>query len=62
MTMISIINLLRKERYNAENICGTRADKKGKQTLSLPLWPCMTEKMIDAVIQAVKETGEKFHV
>ena len=38
------------------------ADKKGKQTLSLPLWPCMTEKMIDAVIQAVKETGEKFHV
>ena len=38
------------------------ADKKGKQTLSLPLWPSMTEKMIDAVIQAVKETGEKFHV
>lgn len=38
------------------------AEKKYLSTLSLPLWPGMTKKMIRYVIDTVKEIGEKAYV
>ncbi len=37
------------------------AQKKYLQTISLPLWPDMTQEMTDYVIQTVKEVGEFYH-
>lgn len=37
------------------------AEKQYKSTISLPLWPDMTDDMAESVIQAVKSIGEKFH-
>ncbi len=45
--------------FNAQNF--PNAELKYQQTISLPLWPDMTEEMTDKVIDAVKEIGEKFH-
>ncbi len=38
------------------------AQEKYLETISLPLWPDMSEEMTDYVIQTVKETGEKHYV
>ena len=38
------------------------AEKKFQSTLSLPLWPGMTKKMLSKVVDAVKELGEKHYV
>ena len=44
-----------KENYlNAEN--------NYRNTISLPLWPDMTDKMIDEVVDAVIRTGKENHV
>ncbi len=37
------------------------AEKKYTETISLPLWPDMTEEMTESVIESVKEIGEKYH-
>lgn len=37
------------------------AEKKFQESISIPLWPDMTEEMTSYVIQAVKEAGEKYH-
>ena len=37
------------------------AEKKFQESISIPLWPDMTEEMTKYVIQAVKEIGEKYH-
>jgi dTDP-4-amino-4,6-dideoxygalactose transaminase len=38
------------------------SEKKFNSTLSLPLWPGMTKKMANFVIDRVKEIGEKAYV
>lgn len=38
------------------------AEKKFQSTLSLPLWPGMTKKMLSKVVDVVKEIGEKHYV
>jgi dTDP-4-amino-4,6-dideoxygalactose transaminase len=38
------------------------AEKQYVRTISLPLWPDMTQAMCDQVIQAVKKIGEAHHV
>ena len=35
--------------------------EKYLETISIPLWPDMTEEMTDYVIECVKKTGEKYH-
>lgn len=37
------------------------ADQKFLSTISIPMWPDMTQKMIKYVIKSVKEIGETFH-
>ena len=37
------------------------AEKKFQESISIPLWPDMTEEMTSYVIQAVKDIGEKYH-
>lgn len=37
------------------------AEQKFQETVTLPLWPDMTEEMTGRVIQCVTETGEKYH-
>ncbi|MFA6856630.1 MAG: DegT/DnrJ/EryC1/StrS family aminotransferase [Treponema sp.] len=37
------------------------AEKQYTETISIPLWPGMTEEMADEVIQAVKNIGEAYH-
>lgn len=37
------------------------AEEKYLETISIPLWPDMTEEMTDYVIECVKKTGEKYH-
>ncbi len=32
------------------------------RTITIPLWPDMTEQMTAQVVKAIKETGEKYHV
>lgn len=46
--------------FKAENF--PNAEQKYIETISLPLWPDMTEEMTDYVIECVKATGEKHHV
>jgi dTDP-4-amino-4,6-dideoxygalactose transaminase len=46
--------------FTAQNY--PNAEKQYAETISIPLWPDMTEEMADEVIQAVKETGEAYHV
>lgn len=38
------------------------AEQRYQETISIPLWPDMTEEMIDYVVETIKETGEKHHV
>ncbi|MBQ0039747.1 MAG: DegT/DnrJ/EryC1/StrS family aminotransferase [Treponema sp.] len=45
--------------FKAENF--PEAEKKYLETISIPLWPDMTEEMTDYVIDCVKKTGEKYH-
>lgn len=45
--------------FRAENF--PNAQEKYLQTISLPLWPNMTQEMTDYVIQTVKEVGELYH-
>ena len=46
--------------FKAENF--PNAEEKYLETISLPLWPDMTEEMTDYVIECVKAVGEKHHV
>ncbi|WP_318713677.1 DegT/DnrJ/EryC1/StrS family aminotransferase [Treponema sp.] len=46
--------------FKAENF--PNAEEKYLETISLPLWPDMTEEMTDYVIECVKTVGEKHHV
>nr|WP_318714817.1 DegT/DnrJ/EryC1/StrS family aminotransferase [uncultured Treponema sp.] len=46
--------------FKAENF--PNAEGKYLETISLPLWPDMTEEMTDYVIECVKAVGEKHHV
>lgn len=46
--------------FKAENF--PNAEEKYLETISLPLWPDMTEEMTDYVIECVKVVGEKHHV
>jgi len=39
-----------------------RAEEKYQETISIPLWPDMTDEMIDYVVETIKQTGEKHHV
>ncbi|MBO4404864.1 MAG: DegT/DnrJ/EryC1/StrS family aminotransferase [Treponema sp.] len=51
-----------KEKYpdfTAENF--PNAEKHYQETVSLPLWPDMTDEMISYVIDCVRKTGEKYH-
>lgn len=45
--------------FNAENF--PNAKNQYEQTISLPIWPDMNKKMVQKVINSVKEIGEKFH-
>ncbi|MCK9168865.1 MAG: DegT/DnrJ/EryC1/StrS family aminotransferase [Treponema sp.] len=45
--------------FTAQNY--PNAEKQYTETISIPLWPGMTDDMADEVIQAVKETGETYH-
>lgn len=45
--------------FRAENF--PHAQSQYEETISLPLWPDMTEQMRDHVIDSVKELGEEFH-
>lgn len=46
--------------FTAENF--KNAEEKYLETISLPLWPDMTEEMTDYVIECVKSVGDKYHV
>lgn len=46
--------------FKSENF--PNAEEKYLETISLPLWPDMTEEMTDYVIECVKAVGEKHHV
>lgn len=46
--------------FTAENF--KNAEEKYLETISLPLWPDMTEEMTDYVVECVKSVGEKYHV
>ena len=46
--------------FRAENF--PNAERHFQNTITLPLWPDMTEEMIGLVIEKVKSAGEKFHV
>lgn len=46
--------------FKAENF--PNAEEKYLETISLPLWPDMTEGITDYVIECVKAVGEKHHV
>lgn len=46
--------------FKADNF--PNAEEKYLETISLPLWPDMTEEMTDYVIECVKAVGEKHHV
>lgn len=46
--------------FKAENF--PNAEEKYLETISLPLWPDITEEMTDYVIECVKVVGEKHHV
>ncbi|MCQ2242497.1 DegT/DnrJ/EryC1/StrS family aminotransferase [Treponema sp.] len=46
--------------FKAENF--PNAEEKYLETISIPLWPDMTEEMTDYVIECVKAVGEKYHV
>lgn len=46
--------------FKADNF--PNAEGKYLETISLPLWPDMTEDMTDYVIECVKAVGEKHHV
>ncbi len=45
--------------FTAQNY--PNAENQYVQTISIPLWPDMTDGMAEEVIQAVKETGETHH-
>ena len=36
-------------------------EKQYNETISIPLWPDMTEEDAQTVIKAVKEIGKEFH-
>ncbi len=38
------------------------AQEKYEETISLPLWPDMTDQMIDYTVESIKKLGEKYHV
>ena len=46
--------------FRAENF--PNADEHSKNTITLPLFPDMSEEQAQIVIKAVKEAGEKHHV
>lgn len=46
--------------FNAVNF--PQAEQKYLETISIPLWPDMTEEITDYVIDCVLEVGEKHHV
>ena len=48
------------QNFRAKNF--PNAEKQYKRTISLPLWPDMTEAMAKNVISAVKKIGEANHV
>lgn len=45
--------------FTAENY--PNAMKAYSRTITLPLWPDMTQQMLERVVQCVKETGERHH-
>lgn len=45
--------------FTAKNF--PNAEKQYAATISLPLWPDMSDSMVQAVIKAVKETGARYH-
>lgn len=45
--------------FTAENF--PNAQKQYSETISLPLWPDMTEEMVDTVIKTVAEIGKEYH-
>ncbi len=45
--------------FNAENF--PECEKKYLETITIPLWPDMTDEMTDFVIASVKKLGEKHH-
>lgn len=47
------------KNFNAKNF--PNAERQYQRTISLPLWPDMTEKMAKSVIAAVKKIGEANH-
>ncbi|WP_149554294.1 DegT/DnrJ/EryC1/StrS family aminotransferase [Treponema pectinovorum] len=52
-----------KERYpsfTAKNF--QNAERHFQNTITIPLWPAMSDEMVQAVIQAVIKTGNKYHV
>lgn len=46
--------------FKAENF--PNAQEHYLETISIPLWPDMTEEMCSYVVECVKKTGEKYHV
>ena len=48
------------KKFNAKNF--PNAESQYQRTISLPLWPDMTKKMAESVIDAVKKIGEENHV
>lgn len=47
------------KKFNAKNF--PNAESQYQRTISLPLWPDMTKKMAESVIDAVKKIGEENH-
>jgi dTDP-4-amino-4,6-dideoxygalactose transaminase len=39
-----------------------QAEEKYQETISIPLWPDMTDEMIDYTVSCIKSLGEKYHV
>ncbi|MBQ9239053.1 MAG: DegT/DnrJ/EryC1/StrS family aminotransferase [Treponema sp.] len=48
--------------HNFDAVHFPHAERQSATTISIPLWPDMTEDMVSAVITAVTEIGARFHV
>jgi len=51
-----------KNRYNLEGNDLAETLKIYERTISLPIWPGMTEKQTDAVIAVVKKLGSEYNI
>ena len=45
--------------FRAENL--PNAQRQYSETISIPLWPDMTDQMIDYVVETIKDIGGKNH-